>query len=123
MYQIQVSSVESGEALAQAYGDVDTMAYVGRKLGLGEDKEYRIEVTEHEKIGGEPTRSLVSLTADGEIVALMLKKKLTAERKRLNIPADTENTGESTAETPSADASVTDAVPAGPTPRSRGGAK
>lgn len=123
MYQIQVTAVENGEALAQAYGDIETIAYHARKLSLGDEKEYRIEVTKHEQIGGEPTGSLVSLTADGEIVSLMLRKKLAAERKRLNVPAETPDpatAGETAPETPAESTPAnTDVTPAVPTSRGR----
>jgi hypothetical protein len=120
-YQITVSS-KDGELLAQAYGDVETMAYHAKKVGFAKDVDYTASITEHDKIGSEATRSIVSITADGELVSLWVKRKLTGERKLLAVPAATDpaTEGESTPDqTEEKQDSPAPAVPAVPTTRGR----
>lgn len=82
-YFIEVVNKATDEILAQAHGDLETIAYHARKLALDADAEYSVVVAEAEKIGAEAHRRVLALEADGEIVATMLKKKLANEKKAL----------------------------------------
>lgn len=85
-YFIEVVNKATDEILAQAHGDLETIAYHVRKLALDGEGEYSVLLTEAEKIGAEAHRRVLSLEADGEIVATMLKKKITTEKKSLAAP-------------------------------------
>jgi predicted ATP-binding protein involved in virulence len=82
-YFIEVVSKATDEVLARAHGDIETVAYHVRKLSLDANETYSAVVSEAEKIGEEAKRTVLSLVADGDTLAIVLKKKLSAEKKAL----------------------------------------
>lgn len=87
-YQIVVSEVDTdaadGKNVAAAYGDLDTVAYHGRRLKdqLEDGKEYVLEVNETDGVYGDEIRKVASATGDPEIILYVLAKRIRAERKR-----------------------------------------
>jgi len=93
-FYLTVASVNADDevntVLADAFGDIETVAYVARKVDFSGATEYRVSLLSVPAIGSTDGASKVlDLTADGEVSALMLKKKITAARKSLAVPAAT----------------------------------
>ncbi len=85
MYFIDINSGD--EKLAKAYGDLETVSYVARKAALNAEKEYAVRLLHVPAIDDHTNyRSLATLTASGEIVSLVLAKRVTAEKKALGLP-------------------------------------
>lgn len=92
-YRLAVENAD-GVSLADADGDIDVVAYVNRKLRLDEATgSFKASLEETDGISGQETRNILSMTADAEVVAFYLKRKITAERKAEK-PAEAENTRE-----------------------------
>lgn len=97
VYTAQVSS--DSALLVLTHGDIDLVAYaVRRALAALEASEYDGELeaslNETDGLAGEPTRPVIrNVRADAEIVGLLLKKKITSERKA-NKPAEDETATE-----------------------------
>lgn len=83
IYHIDVES--EGVTVANAYGDLDIIAYVARKaeaaIKAGDGQTASLTFIEVESIGGNQKRQIVSLNADAETVGLVLKGRITNERK------------------------------------------
>ena len=86
IYHLDVTDAsDGGEVIANAYGNIAVVSYVARdaekKVRELNDGAASVTLVEVQKIGGEPLRTIVTLTADAETVALVLKKRLSSERK------------------------------------------
>lgn len=79
MYRISVST--NDQPIADAHGDLETIAYHVRKLNLQPDTEYSAELLELAAIHGDELRTVASITGDAEIVNYVLTKRLRQERK------------------------------------------
>lgn len=108
IYFIEASSDES--MLADAFGDIDVVSYVARALidtVKDTEPDVTVRVLAVEGIGAniesEAVRTVLSLTADGDTVATVLKSKLAAERKRVR--------SESEASDPTRAAETSEGVP------------
>lgn len=92
-YRIEITQVD-GPAVAKADGDLDAMAYHVRraKAALSEAKEgteFSVFVAATTEIGGPITRTVAAVTADGEVAAYVLTKRIQAERKAVEpVPAE-----------------------------------
>lgn len=117
-YHLDVTTIESDLAIANTYGDLDIIAYVARKAEgllkkLDSASAASVTLVEVAGIGGDTRRTIVTLTADVDTVGMVLRKRISAERKAV--------AGESTAETPTPDVDtqhtdgVIDGVPQGHT--------
>jgi len=89
-YFIEVVNKATSEILAQANGDLETIAYHVKKLALDGQNEYGVLLNEAEQIGAEAHRKVVSLEADGETVLTVLKARIRSEKKALAVPAAAE---------------------------------
>jgi len=87
LYFFEAVNKATDEILARVHGDIDTVAYVARKLSLDAETEYAAVLQQVETIGGAVVRNLSALETNGEDVAFLVKKKITAERKALATPA------------------------------------
>ena len=73
---------DANETLARVDGDIDVIAYVARKVNLDDARTYSVEFTETEGIGTDvDSRDVLKVTADGELVSLLLGKRIRSERK------------------------------------------
>lgn len=92
---------DSQDVYARTDGDIDVIAYVARRVisqDLDEKETYTVAFSETEGIGSDvDVRDVLRVTADGELISLLLKKRLTAERKA-NKPAETAGQDDETAE-------------------------
>lgn len=85
-YFIEVVNKATDEILAQAHGDLETIAYHVKKLALDGQNEYGVVLNQVEKIGEAATRKVVSLEADGETVLTVLKARIRSEKKSVAEP-------------------------------------
>lgn len=91
-YALRVA--DQSETLALTEGSIDVITFVVRKLTLDDSNTYTVELTETEGIGTDvDSRDVLRVTADGELVSLLLGKRLRTERKA-DKPAETEPTDE-----------------------------
>lgn len=78
---------------AHAFGDLDTIAYVGKKAIAaieGVQGNIVLILNEVDSIGGQAIREVVAVTANAKVVATVLKGELTTERKAAkSAPAET----------------------------------
>ena len=78
---------------AHAFGDLDTIAYVGKKAIAaieGVQGNIVLILNEVDSIGGQAIREVVGVTANAKVVATVLKGELTTERKAAkSAPAET----------------------------------
>lgn len=84
-YRISIADVD-GPKVAHADGDLDTIAYVARRAkdAMADAKkgtEFAVAVHALDTLGGTIIRPVVSVTADAEVAAYVLTKRVTAERK------------------------------------------
>lgn len=92
-YRIEIAQVD-GPRIAQADGDLAAMAYHARqaKEAMAEAKEgaeFTVYVGATVEIGGPVTRTVAAVTADGEVAAYVLTKRIAAERKGTQpVPAE-----------------------------------
>lgn len=80
-YRLTVTRGET--ALVDVDGSLDVVAYAARKdvdFAAGSEEEFAIDFVETEGISDSETRTVLKMTADGEIVAFFLAKKLRQER-------------------------------------------
>lgn len=125
LYTAQVSkdsedAFGEAELLVLVHGDIDLVAYAVRRAladleSSGYDGELEASLNETDGLAGDPNRPVIrNVRADAEIVGLLLKKKITSERKA-NKPA------EDATEVPSAEVTSENAeVPAAEGTRKRG---
>jgi hypothetical protein len=116
VYFVQITD-EADETIqyAHSFGDFAGMAYAVR-AGLKrieaegqEGSEYRATITTVDRIGDEtPTRTVCNVTGDADVLAFVVKKKVTKERK-LYAPDEPETT-DASAEAVSADTAPVDAT-------------
>lgn len=85
LYFFEAVNKATDEILARVSGDIETVGYVARKVTLAAEGEYGVVLHAVESIGGDVARKILSLEADGEVAALMLAKKIRAEKKALNV--------------------------------------
>lgn len=78
---------QGSEHVASAWGDLDAMAYHVRRLDLAEGVEYDATLTEHDSIFGDEIRKVAGIAADGEVVEMVLRKKLRQERATETVEA------------------------------------
>jgi hypothetical protein len=95
-YHVGVEQIgESGNThLASAYGDLDVLTYIGRKVGnLLKDApngaQFAVHVVETQGIEGGELRTVIEVTADGDVAAYVLAKKLRSERVSETVDAVT----------------------------------
>lgn len=83
VYSIRIDK-DSGTVVL-GWGDLDTVAYLARKAALADDQDYTLTVSEHAEINDDVFRGRIvaSVTADAEVLHLVLRKKLAAERARV----------------------------------------
>jgi len=79
-YRLNIGDVKNNVALIATDGDLDAIAYHIRKADLAVDGEYNVLFRETDGINMNQIRVISELTADGEVVSLVLKKKLKQER-------------------------------------------
>ena len=87
---------------AHAFGDLDTIAYVGKKAAAaieGVQGNITLTLNEVDAIGGQAVREVVAVTANAKVVATVLKGELTSERKAAKsapaeAPAEDDGRGE-----------------------------
>jgi hypothetical protein len=82
VYHIDVQDQDS-TAIANAYGSLKVITLVAKEAaeeitGAG---PYTVTLVEVERIAGDVKRAVLSLTADGDIVTTVLKRRLASERK------------------------------------------
>jgi hypothetical protein len=81
IYLLEANTANDVYSLAYAYGDLDTMAYLARKLRAElEDAQYTVTLAEVETVKGAATRTVAAVTGDGDTVGYVLSKRLKAER-------------------------------------------
>lgn len=86
-YFLKVANADTEELTALAYGNLAEIAAVAKrqiKELSGSSETYLVRLTEVAYIGvpdGEQKRTLTSLSAEGDAVAFLLKRKLAAEKK------------------------------------------
>lgn len=110
VYHLDVTAIDTSVgAIANAYGDLDIVAYVARKAEkqlkeLDSSAAASVTLVEVKAIDAETIRTIVTLTADVDTVGLVLRKRISAERKAV--------VGQSTSETstPDVDTQHTDGV-------------
>lgn len=83
IYRLNVTPAGDAYPIADAHGDLDTVAYLVRKLNLQPGTEYTATINDLKHIGGDVERSVASVTGDHEIVNYVLGKRLRAERAAL----------------------------------------
>lgn len=120
VYHLDVETLgDDGLAIANAYGDLDIIAYVAKKaeklIGSSNAQEASLTLVEVERIGGANVRTIATLTADAETVAMVLKGRIANERKANRPGADTSVQGEVQEPAPTVDTQHTDGVPQGHT--------
>lgn len=76
---------ERVEFLASAYGDIDLVGYVGRKVGKALKEapaggQYFVNIVETDGICGDEARTVITVTADADLAAYALNQKIRAER-------------------------------------------
>lgn len=94
-YHLDITTGTSNDSIANAYGDLDIVAYVARKAVKNLDSAGQSSVTlvEVEGIGGNDVATIVSLTADPGTVELVLRKRISELKKAstaAEAPADTQ---------------------------------
>lgn len=77
-YRLSITGAVEGP-LVRTDGDLNAIAYHASKAKFG-DGEYAVTFIETTAIAGDEERVVSQITADGEVVALVLKKKLKQER-------------------------------------------
>ena len=78
----------AGEALADAFGDVNVISYVAKRAALILDNapaaaEFTVKLIATDGIGGAQVGDgpIVNITANGEVATMVLNKRLTQLRK------------------------------------------
>lgn len=85
MYFIEISS--GSTKLVKAYGDFLTVAYLAGKTVFEDAAQYTVSLLRVPAIDDHTDATeVVSLTALGRIVQLVLKGEITAEKKALGLP-------------------------------------
>lgn len=92
VYQLEIRDNDGGEVyLASAYGDLDAMAYHVRRFekSAAGGQNLSALLTEVESIGGSTLRTVASAAQmDAELLTVVLKRKLAAERVRVTDTAE-----------------------------------
>jgi len=88
IYHLDVETLgENGRPIANTYGDLDIIAYVARKaeklISDSGSQEASLTLVEVDAIGGANLRTVATLTADAETVGLVLKRRITTERRAI----------------------------------------
>jgi hypothetical protein len=84
VYQIDVQSADGDVKYAQAYGDLDTINYIAKKVVTaieGAAGNIELLLAEVDAIGGQPVREVIDVIANAKVVSTVLKGELTSERK------------------------------------------
>ncbi len=84
VYVVKISDVEANEDVSFGYGDFNEVAYLAKSgLKRAEDAKGNVSLmlAEVAGVGGDDVRQVVSISAEVDVVGIVLKKKLTAERK------------------------------------------
>lgn len=82
-YHIGIEDAD-GEAYADAHGSLGVISYVSKEVAKEVEADsslITVKLTETDGIRGEAKRTVLAITADGETAAVMLKRRITAERK------------------------------------------
>lgn len=85
-YRIAITEKGTETGIAQADGDLDTIAYVSRKAtetvdAAKDGAEFTVVLSRTDGINRPATTHLLDVSVDAEWVGPMLKKKIAAERK------------------------------------------
>jgi hypothetical protein len=85
MYFIEINSGD--EKLVKSYGDFPTVAYLAGKTDFSPEREYSVSILRVPRIDDHTDATeVVKLTSDGETVAIVLKAKVSTEKKALGLP-------------------------------------
>jgi hypothetical protein len=84
MYSINVVGKATGATIVQAVGRLDLVAYAARylKSGLDAGAEYTVTLGETDEAGNHK-RTVLELTSSGDVLNLVVGKKIRAERADL----------------------------------------
>ena len=98
IYKIFVTAADD-TTLALAHGSLAIVNYVAGEVARdlkNEDTDVTAEVWQTDGIGGANVRKVLAITADGDSVADLLKKRIKNERKSREIPLRDEPIGQQT---------------------------
>ncbi len=85
MYFVEINSGD--DKLVKAYGDFPTVAYLVGKTDFNPDREYSVSLLRVPRIDDHTDATeVVKLTSDGETVSIVLKAKVSTEKKALGLP-------------------------------------
>lgn len=89
-YSIRIEDASTEAPIVMAAGSLKLITAAARE-GLAaikdKDGEFSAVVTETESVGGEDKRTVTRVSGDADVVAVVVKKKLTKERAE-NAPAE-----------------------------------
>lgn len=77
-YYIFIRDEKNGVPIADAHGELDVIQYVARKAkdAMDRDATYSVDLSATDGIGQDSGAPVLTLTADGDVLAMVLTKKL-----------------------------------------------